>query len=570
MWYLADTARVAFEEAALRSLAAAQTWFSTERPRFDEAMQFCVDAEIMLPARNYPITLVYPRNFPDTPIVVMPRTPERWSDHQWGRRELCLEWGPDNWVPDISGADMVESAHRLLRDETPSEDGARPAPVPSRHVDSIGQLLRNDGWGFVQTLALTRTLAERSGPLLLPMHFAVRSRDATLTVIPRSIAEEGTAGWHDPTVPAGIKADSISHIGYVAILPEGVAPPIERSAAGFRRELAEAGIVVQEDAERGFSLCLVWAESDAHLFWVADKTDKVFTFKQLVEGSAARLDATHAGFKSRSAAIIGCGSAGSKIAACLARSGVGKFILVDDDVLLPENLVRNDLDWRVVGEHKVEGVKQRIAMIAPGAECIVRVRQLAGQESGSAADELMTLISACDVIIDATADTRVFNLLASVAARASKPLVWLEVFGGGIGGLVARSRPGLDPSPLIARARINGWCVARNKPAPKAIGGYGAEGAEGTMIADDMDVTIIAAHAAHLVTDILAHPEQSAFPVSAYFIGLKTGWLFEQPFHSFPVDLGGPEAAVLAIPNAEGLATIRHMLDEVNDRKSAA
>ena len=40
---------------------------------------------------------------------------------------------------------------------------------------------------------------------------------------------------------------------------------------------------------------------------------------------------------------------GSKLAASLARSGVRRFVLVEEDVLLPENLVRNDLDWRDVG-----------------------------------------------------------------------------------------------------------------------------------------------------------------------------------------------------------------------------
>jgi tRNA A37 threonylcarbamoyladenosine dehydratase len=37
----------------------------------------------------------------------------------------------------------------------------------------------------------------------------------------------------------------------------------------------------------------------------------------------------------------------------LARSGISNFVLVDSDIFLSENLVRNDLDWRDVGSDKV-------------------------------------------------------------------------------------------------------------------------------------------------------------------------------------------------------------------------
>ncbi len=42
-------------------------------------------------------------------------------------------------------------------------------------------------------------------------------------------------------------------------------------------------------------------------------------------------------------AIVGIGSVGSKIAVSLARSGVRNFVLVDDDILAPQNLVRHQL-----------------------------------------------------------------------------------------------------------------------------------------------------------------------------------------------------------------------------------
>ncbi|MCT4372027.1 ThiF family adenylyltransferase [Yangia mangrovi] len=37
----------------------------------------------------------------------------------------------------------------------------------------------------------------------------------------------------------------------------------------------------------------------------------------------------------KSVGIVGCGSVGSKVAASLCRTGVGKFLLIDEDIFFP-------------------------------------------------------------------------------------------------------------------------------------------------------------------------------------------------------------------------------------------
>jgi len=71
-------------------------------------------------------------------------------------------------------------------------------------------------------------------------------------------------------------------------------------------------------------------------------------------------------------AVVGCGSVGSKIAASLARAGVARFVLVDHDVFLPGNIVRNDLDWRAVGVHKADAVRVRLREINANCDAVVR------------------------------------------------------------------------------------------------------------------------------------------------------------------------------------------------------
>ncbi len=72
-------------------------------------------------------------------------------------------------------------------------------------------------------------------------------------------------------------------------------------------------------------------------------------------------------------------------------------------------MVRNELDWRSMGQHKVDGVQDRILEVAP--TCVVEPRRVAlgGQESAAATAIALEKLGECDLIIDATADPRAFN-----------------------------------------------------------------------------------------------------------------------------------------------------------------
>jgi hypothetical protein len=43
-----------------------------------------------------------------------------------------------------------------------------------------------------------------------------------------------------------------------------------------------------------------------------------------------------------------------------------------------------------------------------------------------------------------------------------------------------------------------------------------------------------------MAIDMLIPREPSAFPNSVYLIGLAKGWIFEKPFETYPIDVGGP------------------------------
>lgn len=72
-------------------------------------------------------------------------------------------------------------------------------------------------------------------------------------------------------------------------------------------------------------------------------------------------------------AIFGIGGVGGYVAEALARSGVGSFVLVDDDKVCFTNLNRQIIATRkTVGKYKAEVMRDRILEINPDAEVEVR------------------------------------------------------------------------------------------------------------------------------------------------------------------------------------------------------
>lgn len=73
--------------------------------------------------------------------------------------------------------------------------------------------------------------------------------------------------------------------------------------------------------------------------------------------------------KNSTVAIFGVGGVGSYVAEGLARSGVGKFVLFDDDKVCLTNINRQLIATRkTIGKKKVDVMKERILDINPHAE----------------------------------------------------------------------------------------------------------------------------------------------------------------------------------------------------------
>jgi sulfur-carrier protein adenylyltransferase/sulfurtransferase len=537
-WYLSDFARLKSEREGLETFALGADWFLPLGWRLDDNMRLVLDAEIAVGNRIFPIFLRYPDLFPFSPPSVFPRGDNsRWSSHQFGAGgELCLEFGPDNWTPDMTGAQIVESAYNLLSLENPPQ--GKPTVVASRHVETLGQQLRFAHMRLLVTRELAAFFDSVPANTTITGNLVACYHDKAATYVLNRVTAPTELVWTDSGIPKPFVDEG--HDRSVAIFKVDLDTPLPPSTdlQSFKTVCASLGF----EAAHTFAIILRGAEIHFYLLW--DKDQSVSSGSILPpQQFQPRLDVSHEVLRTKSVALIGCGSLGSKVGTMLARSGIARFFLVDDDVLLPDNFVRNDLDWRDVGSHKASALSRRIVLANPAAQPEQWRARLGGQQSNASAETMLKMIGDCDLIFDATANPDILNLMSAITNARKAPLVWAEVFGGGIGGLIARCRPDKEPSPQHMRRAIENWFADKNAQPVRSLRRY-ETGSEGPpLIADDADVSAIAAHAARLAIDVLIEREPSLFPHSVYAIGLGAGSVFDQPFQTFPIDVGGPPAS---------------------------
>ena len=551
-WAIDDPARFLRERAEIERIESEEGWL-TSAWAIGDGGSIVVDIDMSVHGRIYEGRMTYPDVFPNSPPFIRPRDgSELWSGHQYGAGgSLCLQWRADNWQPEVTGADMIRSAHELLSIE---KDPEHPVLAPSAHSQTAGQAMRLAKRRLVATQGLLQPWCDQ--PMLSVTVFQVvkiYSFGASLTTV-LFVPEFSDA--------FGLKQD-------VADLPKGIADSIRlfritgpgrlvrsevfdrpvgiSSVEDLVKALSDAGVspegVLLQEAGKYISMTVALLGTEASSLRVLsiDGGEEVkLTEVEVIHPASleARLPADSATLASLRIGIAGLGSIGSKLAASLARSGARRFLLVDDDYLVPGNMVRHELSWENVGVHKVDALREQLSLIAPGIETDTRSTRIAGQESATTAAATLKDLAACDVLIDATANPEVFLTLAAIAKQNQKPLCWGEVFAGGYGGLMARARPDLDPNPLAVRDALYAH-LETLPPAPfKRAAGYDVVQDE-PLLAHDSDVGIVAAAMTRLVIDTALKRSPSDFPHPIYLMGLRAEWIFAEPFDTHPVDAHG-------------------------------
>lgn len=211
--------------------------------------------------------------------------------------------------------------------------------------------------------------------------------------------------------------------------------------------------------------------------------------------------------QSQTVGIVGLGSGGSFVAVSLAMSGVGRFILIDNDVLEPPNIVRHAADRRYLGQPKVEAVADLIRQRNPAAE----VRTVVGR-----IEDHLDLLAEMDVVVAGIDSEGPKYTINQAAMEHGRVVVYAGVYERGEGGDVAIIYP--DEGPCYAC-----WAqhLREGLAEPSTDGeelDYGMIGPDGTLASEPglwLHVVRVAATQAdlalnHLLVDTEVHRDLPA------------------------------------------------------------
>lgn len=195
-------------------------------------------------------------------------------------------------------------------------------------------------------------------------------------------------------------------------------------------------------------------------------------------------------------AVVGLGSGGGLVALQLAMSGVGKFVLVDDDVLEESNIVRHVADRRYLGQHKVDAVADLIKHRNPNAQVDKRHGRI---------EQHMDALEGVDILVSAVDGELPKYTLNQAALDRNLPAVYAGVYERGEGGDSVVIYPYDGPCYACWAAELRGEVALALSDNGQELD-YGMIGPEGTLEAEPglwLHVTRVATVQAHLVLNEL-------------------------------------------------------------------
>ena len=140
--------------------------------------------------------------------------------------------------------------------------------------------------------------------------------------------------------------------------------------------------------------------------------------------------------------VAGTGGLGSPVSVYLAAAGVGKIVLLDDDVVEETNLNRQFLHFDTdIGRKKAESGADKLCRMNPE----ISVEAVCCRLTAENAEEL---VGDCQIIVDALDNDQTRRVLAAVAARTNRPYFHAAV--SGFGGQIASFYPDVGPCYFCA------------------------------------------------------------------------------------------------------------------------
>ncbi len=172
--------------------------------------------------------------------------------------------------------------------------------------------------------------------------------------------------------------------------------------------------------------------------------------------------------------VVGLGSGGGFVALSLAMSGIGHFVLVDNDVLEAGNVVRHVADMRYVGQNKAAAVADLIKHRNPQAQIEVREGRI--EDHADVLDNL-------DILVVGVDGENAKFIINEAALKRRLTAIYAGVYERGEGGDVVMIRPYDGPCYACWSQELRAG-VVQPRPGEQGELDYGMIGEEGTLEAE--------------------------------------------------------------------------------------
>lgn len=467
------------------------------------------------------IEVSFPPHYPDGCPSVRPIPNRTVSGHQYHRSGiLCLELGPDNWHANHSAADIVASAWRLFAFE--AIDAIAPIEIPSRHSSDLAERVMLAEGVLLRSPVFDERLAEAGTPT--DFEFVWRLRH-----VRRVVPTKFPTGSALPDVPPAFR-HLTGHTGAFVPLHADAPDEVPVDLAAFQAFVEEHGGLSLQDGRT--LVMLKWTSGKTVGFLQVEDALRLVDVP-LTTADEGRAPAELGVLSALNVCIVGLGSLGSKVAVSLARAGVSSFVFIDGDLLLAPNVPRHAASYFDVGAFKVDAARELIRDVSPSEPTIVRhAANLLSAINPESHAKIVERCASADLLVDATANPEVFGMLAQISSDFRRPLVWGEVFGGGLGGLIGSAHPDRTPCARCVRAGFlaesNAWPPAPARDVPNAY-----ETDDPTpLISADPHVSLIAAAMTMRICDLVSSDE--AVPEVTLF-GFRRRWIFDSPHQTVHV-----------------------------------
>lgn len=149
--------------------------------------------------------------------------------------------------------------------------------------------------------------------------------------------------------------------------------------------------------------------------------------------------------------VVGCGGLGGHLIELLARIGIGALRVVDGDVFEASNLNRQLLsEVPLLGVSKAKAAAARVSRVNPDVDVEAEAVFLT-------ADNVGTLLSGCDAVLDGLDNIESRRILARACARAGIPYIY-----GAVNGWVAQAAISMPGDGLVEKLYPEGAAL-KNK-----------------------------------------------------------------------------------------------------------